>query len=158
MLLVSAVQIAIGWAWHTAHRARLHWTLKREGSLIAAVAVALIGAADTIRSSGQKEAVSTQASPPRTAAAMSRPVFTEAKPIEIRPVEAVDTIEAVPSPPIVDVAEADPIGEKIMERLGDKVETGSIEGAEPEPPRATKRKPRAIKKDVQRKATGRSAN
>jgi hypothetical protein len=157
MLLVSAVQIAIGWAWHTAHRARLHWTLKREGSLIAAVAVALIGAADTIRSSGQKEAVSTQASPPRTAAAMSRPVFTEAKPIEIRP-EAVDTIEAVPSPPIVDVAEADPIGEKIMERLGDKVETGSIEGAEPEPPRATKRKPRAIKKDVQRKATGRSAN
>ena len=31
MLLVSAVQIAIGWAWHTAHRARLHWTLEARG-------------------------------------------------------------------------------------------------------------------------------
>jgi hypothetical protein len=158
MLLVSAVQIAIGWAWHTAHRAKLHWTLKREGSLIAAAAVALIGVADTIRSSGQQDATSTQASPPPALTAMGKPVLTEAKPIEIRPVEAVATIEAVPSPPIAEIAEADPIGEKIMERLGDRAETGSIEGPEPEPPPVTKRKPRATKKVAQRKATRRSAD
>jgi hypothetical protein len=153
MLLVSAVQIAIGWAWHTAHRARLHWTLKREGSLIAAAAIALIGAAETIRSSAQPDATSAQAPPPSTVAAMSRPVLTEAKPLEIRPAEAVETIEAVPSPPLGGVAEADPIGDKIMERLGERSETGSIEAAEPAPAPATKRKPRTAKKIAQKKAT-----
>ena len=36
MLLASAVDITIGWVWHTAYRARWHWKLKREGALIAA--------------------------------------------------------------------------------------------------------------------------
>ena len=50
MLLVGAVDIALGWAWHTAHRARLHWSLKREGALVAAALVALVGAVETARS------------------------------------------------------------------------------------------------------------
>jgi hypothetical protein len=50
MLLASAVDITIGWVWHTAYRARWHWKLKREGALIAAGVVALVGAIDTARS------------------------------------------------------------------------------------------------------------
>ena len=49
MLLASAVDITIGWVWHTAYRARWHWKLKREGALIAAGIVALVGAIDTAR-------------------------------------------------------------------------------------------------------------
>ncbi|GLS23741.1 hypothetical protein GCM10007874_67620 [Labrys miyagiensis] len=50
MLLASAVDISIGWLWHTAYRARWHWKLKREGALVAAGFVALVGVIDTARS------------------------------------------------------------------------------------------------------------
>lgn len=129
MLLVSAVQIAIGWAWHTAHRARLHWTLKREGALIAAAAIAMIGGVETIRSASHgKGAPAPIVSPALTA--MATPVFTEETPLEVLPPGSIETIEAVPSPPVVEpLAAADPIAGKIMERLGEPA-TGSV-GDEP---------------------------
>lgn len=49
MLLVSAVDVALGWATHTFYMARHHWTLRREGALGAAALVALIGVVDTAR-------------------------------------------------------------------------------------------------------------
>jgi len=49
MLVTSSVDVAVGWVWHTAYRARWHWKLKREGALIAAAVVALFGAVDTAR-------------------------------------------------------------------------------------------------------------
>ncbi|MDQ0393965.1 hypothetical protein [Labrys monachus] len=49
MLLASSAEVAVGWFWHTAYRARWHWKLKREGALIAAAVVALAGAVDTAR-------------------------------------------------------------------------------------------------------------
>jgi len=140
MLLVNAVQIAIGWAWHTAYRARHHWTAKREGALIAAAAVALIGLGDTIRTISKGDGPAP--SPAAAITALATPVVTEVTPLEIRPPEGVETVEASPSPPLEDVAGADPIGAKIMERLGDASATGSID----DPPVAiapTPKKPKA---------------
>ena len=151
MLLVSAVQIVIGWAWHTAHRAKLHWSLRREGTLIAAAAVALIGAAETIRSSvGKDDARLTDASSLRASRATGRPVLTEAKPLEVNPndpagaIEAIGTIEAAPSPSVETVSAADPIAHKIMERLGDSAQTGSIAADEPAPAAIKKKAKRVL--------------
>jgi len=68
MLLASAVDITIGWLWHTAYRARWHWKLKREGALVAAGFVAFVGAIDTARSLH-----STPAAPPAQTATISVP-------------------------------------------------------------------------------------
>jgi hypothetical protein len=143
MLLVGAVDIALGWAWHTAYRARHHWTLKREGALAAAALVALMGAVETMRSfktvgvgtstlvepalrlTAEASPSATESQPAVTADATA-PVAVAAQPEEIMPADdAVQTVAAVSSPAAVEAQ--DPIGAKIMERLGDDTATGSVE-------------------------------
>jgi hypothetical protein len=91
MLLASAVDISIGWLWHTAYRARWHWKLKREGALVAAGFVALVGVIDTARS--------LHSAPPATPAetatisaptpgAASQPVVASAMPAILTPAPA----------------------------------------------------------------------
>jgi hypothetical protein len=127
MVLVGAVQIVLGWVWHIAYRARRHWSLKREGALCAAAFVAVLGVVDVARSPKVEPPASRTASAPAHTA-LATPVVTEAaKPIEILPATPlVETTPALPSPDIERTAETDPIGAKILERLGDTIATGSI--------------------------------
>lgn len=45
------VQVARGWVWHTRYRMTHFWSWRREGSLIAAAAVLMLGSAQAIFSS-----------------------------------------------------------------------------------------------------------
>jgi hypothetical protein len=145
MLLVGAVDIAIGWAWHTVHQVRHHWRLKREGALAAAALVALVGTVETLRHGGhgalpeaQRTTVAVKVAVPNAEIPAVTAQATPPAAVEQAPttpaVDPVETVAALPSPePAAD--EADPIGAKIMERLGDDVATGSL-GDDPEPPAA----------------------
>lgn len=166
MLFVGAVDIALGWAWHTAYRARLHWKLRREGALAAAAVVALIGVVDNVRSYRHpivQPVTTTEAAPAFTASATPTTTVVE-RPVEILPAAEpaapasiaepaapalistpVETVAAVPSP-VPSMAD-DPIGAKIMERLGDEVATGSLDDAET----PTVVKPKATKPAAKRK-------
>ena len=172
MLLVGAVDIALGWAWHTVYRARLHWSVKREGALAAATLVALIGAFETVRtrhSPSLSPAIEDQAAPAITATATPTTVEPAQPAQMLPPVAPVETVEALPSPVPVETMPAlpspspaefatapaessDPIGDKIMERLGDDVATGSVEPAvepaaiKPAAPKASKKR-KTAKKD-----------
>src|SRR3954467_1034283 len=139
MVLVSAVHIALGWAWHIGYRAKHHWSLKREGALAAAALVAILGAIDLSRghhgappespvaAKSDRYAVTTTPA----ATAVATPVVTEAtRPIQIMPSLAeaapaeIDTVPASPSPELAQ--SSDPIGDKILERLGDEPATASV--------------------------------
>lgn len=163
MLLVGAVDIALGWAWHTVYRAKHHWSLKREGALAAAALVALFGAAETIRTLQQsgpvapaaaKTLAGPSAEPSAEPVALATPAAVETPPALTA--DATPTTAAVPMPeeitpspePVATIAAAvspepvdnpDPIGAKIMERLGDEVATGSLDA----PPEAAPAKPKA---------------
>jgi hypothetical protein len=130
MLLVSAVHIALGWIWHTSHRVRHHWTLRREGALVAAAAVALIGTIDMLRGARHSDPNAGRHRPTATLTATATPAVTESTPLEIKPAEPPATVAALPSPP-ADGAAADTIGQKIMERLGDEPATASIAPQQP---------------------------
>jgi len=140
MLLVSAVQIVLGWAWHVGFRARPHWSLRREGALAAAALAALAGAYDLTHGRQAGPAASgplargdrfVATTPAATAPAT--PVITEAaRPMEIEPTadasepQSVETIPAAPSPQLAEKQASDPIGDKILERLGDGGATASV--------------------------------
>ncbi len=88
MLLASAVDITIGWLWHTAYRARWHWKLKREGALVAAGFVAFIGAVDTARSLHSSTATTpaeTAALTPVAPTVAPAPVVASAMPATMAP-------------------------------------------------------------------------
>jgi hypothetical protein len=130
MLFVSAVNVALGWGWHIAYRARHHWSLKREGALVAAAAVALFGAVDAMRPAQGPQEPNPVIAPTAALTASATPVVTEARPIEIKPADQpLDTVAAAQSPAVPPMPEDDPIGQKILERLGDPIETGSIDAA-----------------------------
>ncbi|MDQ0469020.1 hypothetical protein [Labrys wisconsinensis] len=141
MLFVSAVNVALGWGWHIAYRAKHHWSLKREGALIAAAAVALIGTVDALRSAHRPQdhgapAMSSPILAPTAALTDSAtPVVTAAQPLEIQPTDQAPETVAATQPPAVPPMPAasadDAIGQKILERLGDPVATGSIAPAAP---------------------------
>lgn len=154
MLVVSAVHVAVGWVWHTAYRIRWHWRLKREGALMAAAAVVAFGAVDGARSmmkmqSGPQAFV---ASTTETVTAPATPVLTEPKvvavapavePVAPEPVSPIQTVAALPSPDLDNVAPEDqlppgpddPIAAKIKERLGDPMSTASIPDPAPIKPK-----------------------
>lgn len=148
MLLVSAVHVVSGWAWHTAYRMRHHWRLKREGALTAAAFVAALGLVDAVRNSGATtgtipatEIASVPAAPARTdetqtaagetdeAAQADTPdeyALTGAVPIE-RPDTPLDLANIAPEdqlPPDPD----QPVPTRDADRLGDM--TGSISAGE----------------------------
>lgn len=129
MLLASAVHISLGWAWHTIHRARLHWSWKREGALVAAATIALIGAVDTARTLGSDRTTAPVSRPAAALTAMSTPVVTETTPLEILPAAEIATVAAVPSPGPDPAPKVDLIAGKILERLGDDAPTASIPDA-----------------------------
>jgi hypothetical protein len=137
MVLVSAVQIGLGFVWHVGYRARRHWSLKREGALAAAAGVMLLGAADLTVSALSEAPHAAVARPGAVASApvhtaVATPVITEAaRPIQILPATAsVDTVAAAPSP---SAESTDLIGAKITERLGEEIATGTITPAAARP-------------------------
>lgn len=122
MLLASAVNVTLGWAWHTAYRVRHHWTLRREGALVAAAAVVLIGAFDVTRGSHGHDEVTPLPSAMVTAQATT--VLTEKTPPTVDPLDGPsspiplqmpETAEAAPSPALESTAavEPDAIGQAI---------------------------------------------
>jgi hypothetical protein len=149
MLLVGAVHIALGWAWHIAYRARHTWRLKREGALAAAALVALVGAVETLRTHHASVApgpepttVAVKTPEPDAGPAFTAQATTPASVDEAATTpaaEPVETIAALPSPE--PQTRDDPIGAKIMERLGEDVATGALaDDPEPEPAKPHKRK------------------
>jgi hypothetical protein len=149
MLLVGAVHIALGWAWHIAYRARHNWRLKREGALAAAAFVALLGAVEALRSGHASGA--TQSEPTTIAIKTPEPDAAPAITAQATPPAAVDQAETTPQADPVETVAAlpspepetrdDPIGAKIMERLGEDVATGSLaDDPEPQPAKPHKHK------------------
>ncbi|MGH6754432.1 MAG: hypothetical protein ACREDP_19940 [Bradyrhizobium sp.] len=129
MLFVSAVNVALGWGWHIAYRARHHWSLKREGALVAAATVALIGAVDTVHSARSPKEPGSIVAPSAALTASATPVVTESQPIEIKPAAAdpaIETVAAAQAPAVPPMPADDPIADKINERLGEPTATGSI--------------------------------
>lgn len=126
MLVASAVDIAVGWLWHTAYRARWHWKLKREGALIAAGFVALVGAVDTARSLH-----STLPTTPAETATLTTPTPAAAQPV----VASVAPTAVAPAPaaalPVDSSAQAyaDPNATPQFPIIQDQ--TGSIDQADP---------------------------
>jgi hypothetical protein len=130
MVLVGAVQIALGWVWHTVYRARHHWTLRREGALSAAAAVAAFGLLQVAMGMGQSkidERIPAEAAAPPALTAEATPPAAEAtRPLEIMPAAApIETVAAAPSP--APELREDLIAQKIMERLGDDIPTASLD-------------------------------
>jgi hypothetical protein len=148
MLFVGAVQISLGWAWHTVHRARLHWSLKREGALLAAAVVAIVGAVDMARKLTAEKPAGPLGGPAAAVTAMATPVVTETRPLEILPAGDVATVDATPSPELDAGPKVDLIAGKILERMGDDVQTGAL--GETQRRKATK--PLVAKKAVPRKS------
>lgn len=149
MLLVGAVHIALGWAWHIVYRARHTWRLKREGALAAAAFVALLGAVEALRgghASGAPQpeptTIAIKTPEPDGAPAVTAQATTPAaieQAVTTPQADPVETIAALPSPE--PEAHDDPIGAKIMERLGEDVATGSLaDDPEPQPVKPHKRK------------------
>ena len=145
MLLVGAVDIALGWAWHTAHgpgsigasSAKVH-SLRRPWWLSSApwklygpfiMAPSASGASIDAKPAPLAAATPPAAdSAPAMTADATMPATAEPRPMEISPAaEPVQTVAAAASPEPVE--QPDPIGAKIMERLGDDVATGSVDDA-----------------------------
>ncbi|MDT3379301.1 hypothetical protein RNI52_18355 [Labrys neptuniae] len=85
MLVASAVDITVGWLWHTAYRARHHWKLKREGALVAAGFVAFVGAIDTARSIHAAPAAPAEVAVVAAPAPVTTPVIANLAPAPAAP-------------------------------------------------------------------------
>ncbi len=97
--MFGVFDIALGWAWHTAYRARKFWKLRREGALIAAAAVSLVGIIDISRHGLPEPAPVALAAVAARPSTPARPAVTAvATPVAETP-QAVETIAAVPMPP-----------------------------------------------------------
>ncbi len=171
MLVASAVDITVGWLWHTAYRARRHWKLKREGALVAAGFVAFVGAIDATRAIH-----ATPAAPAATAAlatpAPAAPVIANLAPAPTAPPVAApaptNAMQAAADPTIapqfpiiqdqtgsIDQADPietilpmdpeaqrdDPIARKINERFGEAPEAPAVKKPKPRPVKTAEAKP-----------------
>jgi hypothetical protein len=134
--MFGVFEIALGWAWHTAYRARKFWKLRREGALIAAAAVAIVGVADVARHGLPEPAPVALAAVAARPSTPARPAVTAmATPVAETP-QAVETIAAIPMPPerirtIAAVASPSaPKAEASGKLFTDPISTGSIKPVE----------------------------
>ncbi|MFN8828401.1 MAG: hypothetical protein ACK50Q_00845 [Labrys sp. (in: a-proteobacteria)] len=141
--MFGVFDIALGWAWHTAYRARKFWRWKREGALVAAAAVTIIASVDVghrlmLEAEGpvmSRAAASSDqtAQPASTAAATptaeASAVIETISTVDLPP-EPIRTVAAAQSPALAD----DPIGAVIEsgKLYTDPISTGSITPARPE--------------------------
>lgn len=171
MLVASAVDITVGWLWHTAYRARRHWKLKREGALVAAGFVAFVGAIDAARSihampAGPAHTAAAVAPAPAAApvvaalAPAAAPVM--APPASANTQQAAADPNAAPQFPIIqdqtgsidqadpietilpmdpEAQRDDPIARKINERFGDAGEAPAVKKPKPRPVKTAEAKP-----------------
>ncbi|MGO4338384.1 hypothetical protein AB4037_26040 [Labrys sp. KB_33_2] len=170
MLVASAVDITVGWLWHTAYRARHHWKLKREGALVAAGFVAFVGAIDAARSIHATPAVSAAAAAVTVPAPVTAPVIANLAPAPAAPLPAANanSMQAAADPTVapqfpiiqdqtgsIDQADPietilpmdpeaqrdDPIARKINERFGDATEAPVVKKPKPRPVKTAEAKP-----------------
>lgn len=133
--MFGVFDIALGWAWHTSYRARRFWRLRREGALIAAVVVAIVGIVDVMnRPAARSASIVT----PRVASAMvepARPAVTAATTPITAQTQAVASISPselkIAAPQTISASGSDSVDESGFPSLGAKrynepISTGSI--------------------------------
>lgn len=135
--MFGVFDIALGWAWHTSYRARKFWRWKREGALIAAAAVTIIGVVDIshrmlVEQEGpvqSRAAASSDTAVEPAVTASATPTAEASSVIETistvdMPPEPIRTVAAAQSPALAD----DPIGAVIEsgKLYTDPISTGSI--------------------------------